>query len=69
MHAFFKAQLDQYLDWLDRRGLSKSALEDIRCEILDHESYLDTEMESGQYLPVKPFLKKSGLTAQDWQSS
>ena len=69
VQAYFKAQLDQYLDWLDRRGLSKNALEDVRCEMLDHESYLDMEMETDQYLPVKPFLRKSGLTAQDWQSS
>lgn len=69
VQAYFKAQLDQYLDWLDRRGLSKNALEDVRCEMLDHESYLDMEMESDQYLPVKPFLRKSGLTAQDWQAS
>ncbi|NIZ14635.1 hypothetical protein [Phaeobacter sp. HF9A] len=69
VQAFFKAQLDQYLDWLDRRGLSKNALEDVRCEMLDHESYLDMEMESDQYLPVKPFLRTSGLTAQDWQAS
>ncbi|SEP27327.1 Site-specific recombinase XerD [Salinihabitans flavidus] len=69
VQAYFKAQLDQYLDWLDRRGLSKNALEDVRCEMLDHESYLDMEKESDQYLPVKPFLRKSGLTVQDWQSS
>ena len=69
MQAYFKAQLNQYLDWLDRRGLSKNALEDVRYEMLDHESYLDMEMESDQYLPVEPFLRKSGLTAQDWQAS
>jgi len=69
VQAYFKAQLDQYLDWLDRRGLSKNALEDVPCEMLDHKSYLDMEMESDQYLPVKPVLRKSGLTAQDWQSS
>lgn len=69
VQAYFKAQLDQYLDWLDRRGMSKNALEDVRCEMLDHESYLDMEMESDQYLPVKPFLRKSDLTAQDWQAS
>lgn len=69
VQTYFKAQLDQYLDWLDRRGLSKNALEDVRCEMLDHESYLDMEMESDQYLPVKPFLRKSGLTAKDWQAS
>ena len=64
-----RPNLDQYLDWLDRRGLSKNALEDVRCEMLDHESYLDMEMESDQYLPIKPFLRKSGLTPLDWQSS
>ena len=69
VQTYFKAQLDQYLDWLDRRGLSKNALEDVRCEMLDHESYLELEMETDQYLPVKPFLRKSGLTGQDWQSS
>ena len=50
VQAYFKAQVDQYLDWLDRRGLSKNALEDVRYEMLDHESYLDMEMESDQYL-------------------
>lgn len=69
VQAYFKAQLDQYLDWLDRRGLSKNALADVRCEMLDHESYLDMEMESDQYLTVEPFLRKSGLTAQDWADS
>ncbi|WP_253279641.1 site-specific integrase [Loktanella sp. 3ANDIMAR09] len=69
VQAYFKAHLDQYLDWLDRRGLSKSTLENVRCEMLDHESYLDMEMDSDHYLPVKPFLRKSGLTAQNWQSS
>ncbi|WP_370462865.1 tyrosine-type recombinase/integrase [Ruegeria sp. PrR005] len=69
VQAYFRAQLDQYLDWLDRHGLSKNALEDIRCEMLDHESYLDMEMVSDKYLPVRPFLRKSGLTAQNWQDS
>ena len=59
VRAYFQAQLDQYLHWLDIRGLSKNALEDVRCEMLDHESYLDMEMDSDMHLPVKRFVRKS----------
>jgi hypothetical protein len=69
VQAYFKAQLDQYTDWLDRRGLSKNALEDIKSEMLDHEDHLDVERDTNQYLPIKPFLKKSGLSGQDWRDS
>jgi len=48
VQVFSKAQPDQYAHWLDRRSLSQNALEDVRCEMLDHESYLDMEMESDQ---------------------
>jgi hypothetical protein len=37
--------------------------------MLGHESFLDMEMDSDQYLPAKPFLRESGLAAQDWQAS
>ena len=57
VQAYFKAQLDQYTDWLDRHGLSKNALEDIKCEVLDHEDHLTVERDTNQYLPIKPFLK------------
>lgn len=69
VQTYFKAQLDQYTDWLDRHGLSKNALEDIQCELLDHEDHLNVERDTNQYLPIKPFLKKSGLSVQDWHDS
>jgi hypothetical protein len=69
VQAYFKAQLDQYSDWLDRHGLSKNALEDIQCEMLDHEDHLNVERDTNQYLPIKPFLRKSGLSVQDWRDS
>ena len=69
VRAYFQAQLDQYLHWLDIRGLSKNALEDVRCEMLDHESYLDMEMDSDMHLPVKRFVRKSWISGQDWQES
>lgn len=66
---YFKAQLEQYLRWIDTRGLSQNALADIQEEMLDHQSYLDMEMESNTYLPIKRFLRKSGLSGQDWNES
>ncbi|MFX0542831.1 hypothetical protein ACEWPM_013990 [Roseovarius sp. S4756] len=58
VQAYFKAQLDQYLDWLDRRGLSQSALSHVREEMLDHESYMEIDSASGQWLPVQRFKSK-----------
>ncbi len=55
VHAYFKAQLDQYIDWLDRRGLSQNALADVREEMLDHESYVDSQSAYPQWLPVARF--------------
>lgn len=69
VRAYFKAQLDQYLRWIDSRGLSHNALEDVREEMLDHQSFLDAEMESNAYLPIKRFVRKSGLSEQDWNDS
>lgn len=66
---YFKAQLEQYLRWIDSRGLSQNALTDIQEELLDHQSCLDAEFESNMYLPVKRFLRKSGLSEQDWDDS
>ena len=37
--------------------------------MLDHQSYLDMEMESNTYWPIKRFLRKSGLSEQDWTDS
>ncbi len=69
VQAYFKVQLVQYENWIDRRGLSKNALECVRGEMLDHEGYLDMEMDTDQYLPIRKFLRKSGLSGQDWQDS
>jgi len=67
--AYFQSQLEQYLEWLDSRGLSKNALEDARSEMLDHESYLDMNMQSEMYLPIERFKRKTGLTDEDWFDS
>lgn len=67
--AYFQAQLEQYLQWLDNRGLSKNALEDARCEMLDHESYLDMDIQGDMYLPVERFKRKAGLSDTDWLES
>jgi hypothetical protein len=37
--------------------------------MLDHEDHLNVERDTNQYLPIKPFLNKSGLSAQDWRDS
>lgn len=66
---YFQTQLHQYMSWLETRGLSPNALEDARCEILDHESCIEAELDSDLYLPIKRFLNKSGISEQDWQDS
>ena len=69
VQAYFKAQLDQYLDWLDRRGLSKNALEDVREEMLDHESYVDMESANPQWLPVARFKRTMAVSDAEWDAS
>ncbi|WP_246212537.1 site-specific integrase [Marivivens donghaensis] len=69
VQAYFKAQLDQYLDWLDRRGLSKNALTDIREEILDHESFLEMETDFPQWLPVERFKRVMDVSDEQWNAS
>ena len=58
VQIFFKAQLDQYLDWLDRRGLPKNALADAREEVLDHESFMEINSAHPVWLPVARFKRK-----------
>ena len=67
--AFFKAQLDQYLNWLDRRGLSKNALADAREEMLDHDCMVDLEAMDTQYLPVARFKRKMTISDDVWNAS
>lgn len=69
VQAFFKAQLDQYMDWLDRRGLSKNALVDVREEMLDHETYVEMETAHPQWLPVARFKRKMEISDADWDAS
>ena len=69
VQAYFKAQLDQYIDWLDRRGLSQSALADVREEILDHESFVDMESANTQWLPVARFKRKMQVSDDEWDAS
>jgi hypothetical protein len=67
--SYFQSQLDRYLERLDSRGLPKNALEDARSEMLDHESYLDMNLQSEMYLPIERFKRKTGLTDEDWLDS
>lgn len=67
--AYFRAQLDQYLDWLDRRGLSPNALADVREEMLDHESYVDMDSAHTQWLPVARFKRKMAVSDEEWDAS
>lgn len=69
MQAYFKAQLDQYLDWLDRRGLSKNALTDIREEMQDHESFLEMETDFPKWLPVERFKRVMDVSDEEWNAS
>lgn len=66
---YFHAQLDQYIEWINRRGLSPMALEDAGSEMLDHEDHLDNQRLTSLYLPINASNEKQtsrtriGLTA------
>lgn len=68
MQTYFKAQLDQYHDWLDRRGLSKNALTDVREEMLDHDSLLELETTSPMWLPVSRFKRVMDASDEQWDA-
>lgn len=67
--AFFRAQLDQYIDRLNRYGLSKNALADAREEMLDHDCLVDLESINAQYLPIARFKTKMDVSDADWDAS
>ncbi|WP_243694439.1 site-specific integrase [Shimia isoporae] len=67
--AYFQAQLERYIEWMDNHGLSPNALEDVRSEMLDHETYLDPPSDDPQWLPIAPFKSKMGISTQDWEDS
>lgn len=69
VRVFFQAQLDQYLDWINNRGLSSKALEDARSEMLDHQDHLDSQRLTPLYLPIERFKRKSHLSEEDWFDS
>ncbi len=69
VQSYFKAQLDQYLDWLDRRDLSQNALADAREEMLDHDCMVDLESVHPQYLPIARFKRKMEISDADWDAS
>ena len=69
VRAYFKAQLDQYIDWLDRRGMSKNALVDAREEMLDHEDYLKRDDPHPTYLPIARFKTQMKVSDDDWDAS
>ena len=69
VQSYFKAQLDQYLDWLNRRGLSPNVLEHAREEMLDHESYMTINSASPINLPINRFKSRMGVSDTDWEAS
>ncbi len=69
MQAYFKAQLDQYLGWLERHGLSKNALTDAKEEFLDHESFLELETDFPKWLPVDRFKRVMDVSDEQWDAS
>lgn len=69
VQAYFRAQLDQYLNWLDRRALSENALADAREEMLDHDCMVNLQAMNTQYLPVARFKRIMDVSDDAWDSS
>nr|WP_246097115.1 site-specific integrase [Ruegeria faecimaris] len=69
VQSFFKAQLDQYLAWLDRRGLSQNALLHAREELADHESFMEINSAFPLWLPIDRFKSKMSVSDADWDAS
>ena len=69
VRSYFDAQLTQYLEWINNRGLSAMAVEDARCEMLDHEEHLDSQRLTTMYLPIDRFKRKMDVQDEDWFDS
>lgn len=69
VRAYFDAQLAQYLEWINNRGLSPTAVEDVRCEMLDHENHLDSQRLTTIYLPIDRFKRTMDVSDEDWFDS
>lgn len=69
VRCYFDAQLAQYLEWINSRGLSPMAIEDSRCEMLDHVDDLDSHRPTTTYLPIDRFKRKMDVSDEDWFDS
>lgn len=69
VRTYFQSQLEQYLAWINNRGLSRNALEDARSEMLDHESWIEIEAHNAMYLPIERFKRKMDVSEEDWLDS
>ena len=69
VRGYFDKQLAQYLEWINNRGLSPTAVEDARCEMLDDEDHLDSQRPTTMYLPIDRFKRKMDVSDEDWFDS
>ncbi|MCB2128212.1 MAG: hypothetical protein KDE03_03845 [Rhodobacteraceae bacterium] len=69
VHAYFQAQLEQYLEWIRNRGLSPNFLKDAQSEMLDHQDHLDSQRLTTMYLPIDRFKRRMDVTDEDWIDS
>lgn len=69
VRSYFHAQLDQYLEWINNRGLSPVAMEDARSEMLDHQDHLDSQRPTTMHLPIERFKRKMDVSDGDWFDS
>lgn len=69
VQAYFKAQLDQYLEWLNSRGFTPNALEDMRCEEFDHTFHSNDQIPHPRFLPIARFKRKMTVSDTDWDDS
>lgn len=67
--GYFHGQLGQYIEWINRRGLSPNAVEDARSEMLDHGDHLSNNRLTEQYLPIDRFKRKMDVSDEDWFDS
>jgi len=69
VRGYFDMQLAHYLEWINKRGLSATAVEDARSEMLDHEDHLDSQRLTPMYLPIERFKRKMDVSDEDWFNS
>ncbi len=67
--TYFKAQLEQYLEWHNNRGFTANAMEDMRWERTYHELAVEDGKPYLPYLPQARFQRKMGVSDMDWSDS